>query len=64
MNEAIDRAVEQFRTLLTEQIARTERMERGAQATRTVLHNLHSPAAVVRYLYEGGRAHWARAGRT
>ena len=32
MNEAIDRAVEQFRTLLTEQIARTERMERGAQA--------------------------------
>ena len=32
MNEAIDRAVEQFRTLLTEQIARTENMERGAQA--------------------------------
>ena len=32
MNEAIDRAVEQFRTLLTEQIARSERMERGAQA--------------------------------
>ena len=32
MNEAIDRAVEQFRTLLTEQIARTESMERGAQA--------------------------------
>ena len=32
MNEAIDRAVEQFRTLLTEQIARTEKMERGAQA--------------------------------
>ena len=32
MNEAIDRAVEQFRTLLAEQIARTERMERGAQA--------------------------------
>ena len=32
MNEAINRAVEQFRTLLTEQIARTERMERGAQA--------------------------------
>ena len=32
MNEAIDRVVEQFRTLLTEQIARTERMERGAQA--------------------------------
>ncbi len=32
MNEAIDRALEQFRTLLTEQIARTEKMERGAQA--------------------------------
>ena len=32
MNEAIDRVVEQFRTLLTEQIARTEKMERGAQA--------------------------------
>ena len=32
MNEAIDRAVEQFKTLLTEQIARTEKMERGAQA--------------------------------
>ena len=32
MNEAINRAVEQFRTLLTEQIARTEKMERGAQA--------------------------------
>ena len=32
MNEAIDRAIEQFRTLLTEQIARTENMERGAQA--------------------------------
>ena len=32
MNEAIDRAVEQFKTLLAEQIARTEKMERGAQA--------------------------------
>ncbi len=32
MNEAIDRVVEQFRTLLTEQIARTEKIERGAQA--------------------------------
>ena len=32
MNETINRAVEQFRTLLTEQIARTEKMERGAQA--------------------------------
>lgn len=37
------------------------KMERGAQATRTVLHSLHSPAALVRYLYEGGRAHWAPA---
>ena len=37
------------------------KMERGAQATRTVLHNLRSPAALVRYLYEGGRAHWAPA---
>lgn len=37
------------------------KMERGARATRTVLHNLRSPAAVVRYLYEGGRAHWAPA---
>ena len=37
------------------------KMERGAQATRTVLHNLCSPAALVRYLYEGGRAHWAPA---
>lgn len=37
------------------------KMERDAQATRTVLHNLRSPAALVRYLYEGGRAHWAPA---
>ena len=37
------------------------KMERGAQATRTVLHNLRSPAALVRYLYESGRAHWAPA---
>lgn len=37
------------------------KMERGAQATRTVLHNLRSPAALVHYLYEGGRAHWAPA---
>ena len=37
------------------------KMERGAQATRTVLHNLRSPAALVRYLYKGGRAHWAPA---
>ena len=37
------------------------KMERGAQATRTVLHNFRSPAALVRYLYEGGRAHWAPA---
>lgn len=37
------------------------KMEHGAQATRTVLHNLRSPAALVRYLYEGGRAHWAPA---
>lgn len=37
------------------------KMERGARATRTVLHNLRSPAALVRYLYEGGRAHWAPA---
>ena len=31
------------------------KMERGARATRTVLHNLRSPAALVRYLYEGRR---------
>ena len=37
------------------------KMERGAQATRTVMHSFHSPAALIRYLYEGGRAHWAPA---
>lgn len=37
------------------------KMERGTHATRTVLHSFRSPAALVRYLYEGGRAHWAPA---
>lgn len=39
------------------------KMERDAHATRTVLHSFRSPAALVRYLYEGGRAHWAPARR-
>ena len=37
------------------------KVERGAQTTRTVLHNFRSPAALVRYLYDGGRVHWAPA---
>lgn len=37
------------------------KMERGTHATRTVLHSFRSPAALARYLYEGGRAHWAPA---
>ncbi|WP_297156913.1 nucleotidyltransferase family protein [uncultured Ellagibacter sp.] len=37
------------------------KVERGAQATRTVLHSFRSPAALVHYLYEGGRAHWEPA---
>ena len=37
------------------------KMERGTRATRTVLHSFRSPAALVRYLYEGGHAHWAPA---
>ena len=37
------------------------KVERGAQNTRTVLHNFRSPAALVRYLYDGGRVHWAPA---
>lgn len=37
------------------------KVERGAQNTRTVLHNFRSPAALVRYLCDGGRVHWAPA---
>lgn len=37
------------------------KMEHDAHATRTVPHSFRSPAALVRYLYEGGRAHWAPA---
>ena len=37
------------------------KVEHGAQATRTVLHSFRSPAALVRYLYEGGRVHWEPA---
>lgn len=37
------------------------KVEHGAQATRTVLHNFRNPAALVRYLYEGGRSHWETA---
>ena len=37
------------------------KVERGAQNTRTVLHSFRSPAALVRYLYDGGRVHWAPA---
>ena len=37
------------------------KVEHGAQTTRTVLHNFRSPAALVRYLYDGGRVHWAPA---
>ena len=39
------------------------KMEHDAHATRTVLHSFRSPTALVRYLYEGGRAHWAPARR-
>ena len=37
------------------------KVERGARTTRTVLHNFRNPVALVRYLYEGGRVHWAPA---
>ena len=37
------------------------KMERDTHATRTVLHSFRNPTALVRYLYEGGRAHWAPA---
>ena len=37
------------------------KMERSAQATRIVMHSFRSPAALVRYLYTGGRSHWAPA---
>ena len=37
------------------------KMERGTQATRIVMHGFRSPAALVRYLYTGGRSHWAPA---
>ena len=37
------------------------KVERGARSTRTVLHNFRNPVALVRYLYEGGRVHWAPA---
>ncbi len=37
------------------------KMERGTQATRIVMHSFRSPAALVRYLYTGGRSHWAPA---
>lgn len=37
------------------------KMEHDAHATRTVLHSFRSPTALVHYLYEGGRAHWAPA---
>ena len=37
------------------------KVEHGAQTTRTVLHSFRSPAALVRYLYDGGRVHWVPA---
>lgn len=37
------------------------KMEHGTQATRIVMHSFRSPAALVRYLYTGGRSHWAPA---
>ena len=37
------------------------KVEHGAQTIRTVLHNFRNPAALVRYLYDGGRVHWAPA---
>ena len=37
------------------------KMERDTHATRTVLHSFRNPTALVRYLYEGERAHWAPA---
>ena len=37
------------------------KMERSTQATRIVMHSFRSPAALVRYLYTGGRSHWAPA---
>ena len=35
--------------------------ERGARSTRIVLHNFCNPVALLRYLHEGGRVHWAPA---
>lgn len=35
------------------------KVERGVRSTRIVLHNFRNPVALVRYLYEGGRVHWA-----
>lgn len=37
------------------------KMEHDRQATRTVMHSFRNPAALVRYLYTGGRFHWAPA---
>ncbi|WP_449137717.1 hypothetical protein [Slackia sp.] len=37
------------------------KVERGARSTRIVLHSFRNPVALVRYLYEGGRVHWAPA---
>lgn len=37
------------------------KVERGVRSTRIVLHNFRNPVALVRYLYEGGRVHWAPA---
>ena len=38
MQQYIDKAVEQFRTLITEQLARQNRMEAGEQAKDFVYH--------------------------
>lgn len=37
------------------------KVKRSTQATRIVMHSFRSPAALVRYLYTGGRSHWAPA---
>lgn len=37
------------------------KMEHDKQATRTVMHSFRNPATLLRYLYTGGRSHWAPA---
>ena len=40
-----------------------KKTEHDTRATKIVLRNLRSPAALVKYLYAGGKAHWAPARR-